>query len=57
MGAAVTAESPVAEGHGTRMVVWLRPDGGPDPSGTASAGSRSAAPVPPLPPSGATPVG
>jgi signal transduction histidine kinase len=24
MGAVVRAESPVAEGHGTRMVVWLR---------------------------------
>ncbi|MGO9028044.1 MAG: ATP-binding protein [Acidimicrobiales bacterium] len=31
MGAQVTAESPVAEGRGTRMVVWLRTQPGPEP--------------------------
>jgi two-component system sensor histidine kinase BaeS len=36
MGATVHAESPVAEGHGTRIVVWLRPSlvtGGPSAPG------------------------
>jgi two-component system sensor histidine kinase BaeS len=32
MGAAVRAESPVAEGRGTRMVVWLRAAGRPVPA-------------------------
>ena len=54
MGATVTAESPVAEGRGTRMVVWLRADGGPEPSEVVAAGAPAITPGPLLPP-GSTP--
>jgi two-component system OmpR family sensor kinase len=40
MGAGVRAESPVAEGRGTRMVVWFRP------GGTAASGEPEALPPP-----------
>ena len=43
MGGTVTAESPVSDGHGTRMVVWLRSDPGPP--------APPATPNPPAPPS------
>jgi two-component system sensor histidine kinase BaeS len=37
MGAGVRAESPVADGRGTRMVVWFPPATGPSDSKTGSA--------------------
>jgi two-component system sensor histidine kinase BaeS len=50
MGAAVRAESPVAEGRGTRMSVWLRPSTSvpesaatPGPEGAATPGPEGAA--------------
>jgi two-component system, OmpR family, sensor kinase len=65
MGAGVRAESPVAEGRGTRMVVWFRPEGTAAPAwpgpaieqrpalpGQASAdpGPGPAIPLDPAPP-------
>jgi len=39
MGATVTAESPVADGRGARMIVWLRSARAPDGPGADSPGS------------------
>jgi len=61
MGAGVRAESPVADGRGTRMVVWFPPGTGPaEPSdtptgstvrdtvpGAAAAGTPEAPPTEP----------
>ena len=38
MGATVQADSPVDDGHGTRMVVWLRP--APPPADSAVGRNR-----------------
>jgi signal transduction histidine kinase len=35
MGSRCTAESPVAEGRGTRMTVWLDPSPAPEKRGSA----------------------
>ena len=50
MGASVQTESPVVDGRGTRMVVWLRPPHLPDgPEPTAGAEPRPASGEPPDP--------
>jgi len=61
MGGTVTAESPVADGRGTRMVVWLRADPGPPappaPPSTPGSPGRSGASPAPAPPVAAPPSG
>jgi two-component system, OmpR family, sensor kinase len=64
MGGTVTAESPVADGRGTRMVVWLQADPGPpappSPPGTpgrSAAAAAGAVPIGPLPPLPSPPAG